>query len=144
MSAKNICLIILASLVSCRTIKISENSCKLYQKGIFEQNAYNNSGLGHWRKLTYLINRSDSTETVISLLTKIFPADTTYFRIKWIDECSYETTYLSGGGHWLDSLIRNKKIPDRWKCSIIKGTDKFYIQKRDRQIDTMWIKSKNN
>jgi hypothetical protein len=142
MSVRNIFLIILACLVSCRTMKISENSCKLYQKGIFEQNAYNNSELGHWRKLTYLINRSDSTETVISLPTKIFPADTTYYKIKWIDECSYETTYLTGGSHWLDSLIRNKKIPKTWKCSIIKGTDKFYIQKRDRQIDTMWIKSK--
>jgi hypothetical protein len=138
MRIKKPVIVLLVCLLGCTTARISETTCKKCEKGNFIQYAYNNSGLGHWKKLTFLINRTDSTEIVINT-ANILPADTCYYKIKWLNSCSYEATYIAGAGEWVDSLIRNKKYPAPQKYSIIKGTDKYYIQRQDEQNDTIWI-----
>ena len=138
MVIKRLVLVFLVCFCGCATLKISDNACDRYKKGNFINYEYNNSSIGHWKKLTYLITRYDSIETTIST-ERPFPAETTYYKIKWLDPCTYETTYITGANNWVDSLIRNKAYPNTWKNSIIKGTDKYYIRARNMQRDTIWI-----
>jgi hypothetical protein len=121
------------------TQRIQESTCKMYQTGNFIQNEYNNSGLGHWRKMSFLINRTNSSETIISTKT-ILPDDTSYYSIKWLTPCSYELTYISSTNMWVDSLIKNRLLPDKQKFFIIKGNEKYYIQRQDDEKDTVWIR----
>lgn len=121
------------------TKRIPDSTCKLYQTGNFIQNEYNDSGLGHWRKMTFLINRTNSTETVISTRT-IVPDDTTYYSIKWLTPCSYEFTYISSTNTWIDSSMKKILLSTKRKCFIIKGNEKYYIQRQDDQKDTIWVR----
>lgn len=127
-------------LAGCQTIKkIPDSTCRTYQTGNFIQNEYNDSGLGHWRQMSFLINRSNSSEIIISSKT-ILPGDTSYYSIKWLTPCSYELTYISSTNNFVDSLIKAKLLPDKRKYFIIEGNERYYIHKQGVEIDTIWVR----
>lgn len=137
-------LLVLHTITGCRATQgITASECQLYQAGNFIQNEYNNSGIGHWRKMSFLINRTDSTERVSDGASdgNIW-RDTTYYKIKWLSPCSYERTYISGTNTWVDSLVKRGIVPDKQKCFIMEGNGKYYIQKVDKQKDTIWIQER--
>src|SRR5690606_41737294 len=87
-----VCLYFLAGCLNTRNIP--EAKCRLFRTGNFIQNEYNESGLGHWKKMSFLIYRNDSSEFIISK-TNILPDDSSYYKIKWLSSCSYEQIYIS-------------------------------------------------
>lgn len=121
------------------TRNLTDSKCKLYQTGSFIQNEYNESGLGHWKKMSFLISRTDSTEFIVSK-RNILPDDTSYYNIKWLTPCSYELTYVSSTNTWVDSLVKKKLLSEKQTYFIIKATEKYYIQKEDDEKDTIWIR----
>lgn len=127
-------------MTGCQTSKhLQDSRCESYHTGSFIQNEYNESGLGHWKKMSFLISRTDSTELIISK-TNILPDDTSLYYIKWLTPCSYELSYVSSTNTWVDSLIKIKILPERKTYFIIKATEKFYIQKQDNEKDTVWTR----
>lgn len=126
--------------IGCQATKQIENStCTLYKKGNFVQYEYNDSGMGHWRKMSFLITRTDTTEIIISKMT-ILPDDTSYYHIRWSTPCSYEQTYISSTNKWVDSLVKEKSLPEKRTYFITKAKEKYYIQKQDNKKDTIWIR----
>jgi hypothetical protein len=89
--------------------------------------------------MSFLITRTKSAETIVSTTT-ILSNDTSYYSIKWLTSCSYELTYVSGTNTWVDSLSKNRLLPGKQKYFIIKGTEKYYIERQDDQKDTVWIR----
>jgi hypothetical protein len=135
-------LLLLILFTGCSVMKPSEELCGQYQNGTFKQYVYNNSGLGHWKRMTYVTNRVDSFQTIITI-SNLLPPDTLYYSIKWLNPCSYEINYIKGADDWLDSLLKNKHIPPSKSYRISKATPMYYIQSYDRkQKDTLWIQRK--
>ena len=121
------------------TRNISDSKCRLFQIGNFIQNEYNESGLGHWKKMSFLISRNDSSEFIISKRNTL-PDDSSYYKIKWLSSCRYEQTYISSTNAWVDSLIKTKLLSEKETYSIIKATEKYCIQKHHGERDTLWIR----
>jgi len=132
-----VCLYFLAGCLNTRNIP--EAKCRLFRTGNFIQNEYNESGLGHWKKMSFLIYRNDSSEFIISK-TNILPDDSSYYKIKWLSSCSYEQIYVSSNNKWVDSLVRAKLLTEKETYFIIKATEKYCIQKHNGAKDTLWIR----
>lgn len=119
---------------SCKVIKPSSEKCSEFRSGRYIFNLYNESGLGHWTKLTYFIIRNDSSELVTSTH---FPQDTSIYRVTWIGDCEYKTLLLNPKIS-LDSFLVNKH-PLGINNTITKATNKYFIIKNDGNTrDTIW------
>ncbi len=66
--------------------------------------------------------------------------DTSYHRLTWLTPCSYELTYVSSTNNFVDSLIKEKILSHKQKYFIKKATENYYIQERDKERDTIWIR----
>jgi len=81
----------------------------------------------------------------INLVTK----DTSYWKVNWIDECTYTANYLSGGGMKSEEE-QNFLRSHTTILQIMNSTPAFYIIKGSLDslnskmsiIDTVWIKPK--
>ena len=94
---------------------------------------YNESGLGHWQKLTYFITRSDTLELVTS---GHFPNDTAMYRITWTGTCEYKSLRLNPKID-LDSFLVQQH-PTGTSHKIMKITDEYFIVKNNDRKDTIW------
>lgn len=111
--------------------------CSKYRRGLFSYHMYNRSGLGHWTHQEVLIVRNDSIQYEVS---SMLPSDTTFFRITWKDECRYELRYLRATNGFVDTIFRKYMRKPDFKYSILDGTDKYYIEKRRKKLDTVWVR----
>jgi len=94
---------------------------------------YNNSGLGHWTKMTLYIERNDSFE----ITTREYPIkDTQISRLKWTGPCEYNLLWINPQTH-LDSVYL-KVSPNGTTYSIKQVTAKYILVKSSGQIDTIW------
>jgi len=142
MATKTLALLLLILFSGCSALKPSDISCDQCHKGTFKEYIYNNSGLGHWKEMTYITNRCDSFETIITI-SNFFPSDTLYYGIKWLSPCSYRLNYIKGANHWLDSLLKSKFFSTSETYRISQVTSMYYIQSTNRkQKDTLWIQRK--
>ena len=93
----------------------------------------------------FLILRQDSLQREVNLSTN----DTSYWRIGWIDECTYKANYISGGGIKSEeekSFLQNHSTI----IQIQKVTPDYYVVKgaldslnsKLNIVDTVWIRAK--
>ena len=94
---------------------------------------YNESGLGHWKKLTYFITRSDSLEIVTSTH---FPEDTAINKITWTGACEYKSFRLNPKIDLDSFLVREN--PTGTHHTIVKATEDYFIVKNLGRKDTIW------
>jgi hypothetical protein len=121
------------------TKQVEYAACESYHRGLFVQNKYNNSGLGHWTSMSFLTSRTDTSERVITT-GAFLPHDTSYYRINWRTACKYELTYVSSTNKFLDSLINKDPSIGTIQCAIVKDGNGYYIKKCDEEADTVWIR----
>jgi hypothetical protein len=114
--------------------KPTPEKCSNFRSGRYIFNMYNETGLGHWRKLSYFITRNDSLEFVTS---NAFPNDTSIYRITWTGPCEYRS-FLLNPKIGLDSFLV-QKYPSGTINTILKVTDDYFIVKNyGNQRDTVW------
>lgn len=113
-------------------------SCKDLKNGQFH--FYGKQSEAH-----FLIIRQDSLQKEVNLATK----DTSFWKVFWIDECTYAANYLSGGG------IKSEEEKNflRSHTAIIQiqqATTGYYIIKsaldslpsKLNVVDTVWMRAK--
>jgi hypothetical protein len=93
----------------------------------------------------FLIIRQDSLQKEVNLATK----DTSFWKVSWIDECTYAANYLSGGGikseeekNFLRShtaIVRIQKATTGYY--IIKGA-LYSLTSKLNVVDTVWMRAK--
>ena len=93
---------------------------------------YNESGLGHWTKLTYFISRNDSLEIVTSTH---FPKDTAINKITWTGACEYKLLRLNPKIDLDSFLIRQN--PNGTSHIIVNATEDYFIVKNFGRKDTI-------
>jgi hypothetical protein len=128
---------------SCRvTKKIDESKCNLNQVGNFVEYSFNNSGMAHWKKISYLISRTELREMIISQVDILSESDTSYYDVKWLTPCSYEMSFIRSTNKYLDSLVKGKAFSVKHKISIVESNSRFYIKQIDKQkrLDTVWVR----
>lgn len=118
---------------SCTVTKPQSEKCSEFRSGRYIFNMYNKSGLGHWTKLTYFINRSDTLELVTSAH---FPNDTSIYRITWTAGCEYKSLRLNPKSDLDSFLIRQE--PTGTNHKVVKATDDYFILKNHGRKDTIW------
>jgi hypothetical protein len=120
----------------CSATRPSQEDCARFRKGLYEMNFYNPGGLGHWRHFMVSIVRDDSVEYVVS---SVFPLDTTFFRLKWINPCQYQHIFKHSSP---DDSITRALLAKGSLIRIISTHDDFYIEKRGTVKDTVWLKAR--
>ena len=119
---------------SCTATKLPFQKCSDFRSGRYFSNMYNESGLGHWTKLTYYITRSDSLEFVTSTQ---FVNDTTIYKVTWTGDCEYKLLLLNPKTK-LDSLLITRH-PTGINNTVVKATDDYFIIKNYSDTkDTVW------
>jgi hypothetical protein len=93
---------------------------------------YNEGGLGHWKKLTYFITRSDTLEVVTSTH---FSEDTSIYQVTWIGACEYKSLRLNPKLD-LDSF-QIRQQPTGTSHKIVKATNDYFIIKNNSRNDTI-------
>lgn len=121
------------TLYGCTATKPSPKACSEFRTGSYTFNIYNESGLGHWKKLTYFITRSDTLELVTSTH---FPEDTSIYRITWTNACEYKSLRLNPKLD-LDSFILRQE-PTGTIHKIVKASDEYFLLKNNGRKDTIW------
>jgi hypothetical protein len=121
------------TLHSCAATKPLPQMCSEFRNGRYFYNMYNESGLGHWKKLTYFITRSDTSEVVTSTH---FPEDTSIYKITWTGACEYKSLRLNPKLDLDSFLIRQD--PTGINHKIVKATDEYFIMKNNGRKDTIW------
>jgi len=121
------------TLYSCAVTKPSPPTCSEFRTGRYIFNMYNESGLGHWKKLTYFITRNDTLELVTSIH---FPQDTSIYQITWAGDCEYKSVRLNPKLD-LDSFFI-RQYPTGTSHKIVKATDDYLIVKSNGRKDTIW------
>ena len=117
----------------CLSTKPSVDVCNGFKNGSYIQYMYNNSGLGHWTKMTLYIERNDS----LQITTREYPiSDTTISRLKWLSPCKYNLLWLNPQTH-LDSTFL-KVSPNGITYLIKEVTSKYILVKSNSQLDTLW------
>ena len=122
-----------SGLSSCFTTKKNIVSCDNFRTGYFKYEMYNKSGLGHWRQITILINRNDSTQTEVN---SSFPGDTTVYNIKWNSACTYELILKESNDKFVTEY---HKYADPIYHKIVKASDNYYIYKYRSRTDTVYL-----
>lgn len=100
---------------------------------------------GKQSEVHFLILRQDSIQKEVNVATN----DTSYWRVAWIDDCTYTANYLSGGGMKSEeekSFLRSHTTI----MQIQKTTADYYIVKgaldslnsRMNVEDTVWMRAK--
>ena len=127
-----ICCLLLFS--NCTT-PIKKIDCSKFKTGTF---------LFRYRTLNETINflliRNKTSQTEINKTT----GDSSTYRIRWINECSYELKFLSGTEILADSLLRLRKSTTITTTIVEANNDycrfKVKSDKSDYTLeDTMWI-----
>lgn len=127
----------LANLLLLGFTKINTD-CKAVKNGTFH--FYKDNGRYH-----SIVIRKDSLQTEVNLNT----GDSTFWRIRWISDCQFACTYLSG------SAIKSPEEIDFYKRSILKfninkTSDLYYTfdamltfdNNTKSFSDTMWLNKK--
>jgi hypothetical protein len=117
----------------CASTKPTKKACEEFRNGRFIFNMYNESDLGHWKKLTYFISRNDTIEIVTSMH---FPEDTSIFKISWTGDCEYKSLRINPKLN-IDSFLIQKK-PTGTRHKIVIATDEYYIVSNNSRKDTIW------
>ncbi|MCU7550898.1 hypothetical protein OCK74_17390 [Chitinophagaceae bacterium LB-8] len=93
----------------------------------------------------YLVIRQDTLQKELNINT----GDTSYWKVKWLSDCTFSATYLSGGPEKTeeekDFLTRHQTV-----VQILKITPTYYIVEGSLDsinsdmsiVDTIWIKGK--
>ena len=115
----------------------AELNCNNYRTGSFVRYIYNKSGLGHWTRAEIFIQRNDSIETQV---IQNFPQDTIFYRIQWKTPCRYELHFLKATNTTADTIIRYYSKRPVLKYSIQQGNETYYIEKKDKKTDTIWLR----
>jgi hypothetical protein len=119
---------------SCTVTKSPSEKCSEFRSGKYIFNMYNESALGHWKKLTFFITRNDSLEHVTSTH---FSNDTSIFRITWTGVCEYRELLLNPKND-IDSFLI-ERYPSGTSNTIIKAKNDYFIVRHDAYIkDTIW------
>ena len=118
---------------SCGVTKPLPQDCSGFRTGRFILNIYNESGMGHWNKLTYYVTRADTLEIVTSTH---FTQDTSIYRITWTGPCEYKSLLLNPKIE-LDSILLQQN-PTGTSHKIVKATDDYFIVKNYGRKDTIW------
>ncbi len=95
--------------------------------------------------ISYQIIRKDSLQMEINSKSK----DTSFWKIDWIDDCSYKAKYLHGGGDDLTEM-KDFLLQHNTCIRINQVGSEFYVFKvsldsfnsRQFAIDTAWMKTK--
>ena len=123
-------------------MKTSEALCDQYHNGNFEQNIYNDSGLGHWKEMTLLISRTDSIQGVVTI-SNLLPPDTSYYSIRWLSSCSYEISYIRRDGQLISPFEYERLIPASQTYRMSKANAFYSIQRMNGgERDTVWVRRK--
>ena len=117
----------------CTVTKPLHQTCNEFRNGRYTYNIYNESGLGHWRKLTYFITLSDSLEIVTSTH---LPKDTAINKITWTGACGYKSLRLNPKSDLDSFLIRQNPTGTRY--TIVRATEAYFIVKNFGRKDTIW------
>lgn len=126
-------LLLFALLGSCVSTKPTAGDCAGCKTGHFTYDMYDNSGIGHWPKMTLFVERNDSLE----IITRNYPIqDTVISRITWLSDCKYNLQRLFPVSHF-DSLYV-KLRPKGNTYTIKKVTANYILTKQDRKADTLW------
>lgn len=118
---------------SCVATKPSLQTCSGFRTGRYIFSIYNESGVGHWKKITYFINRADTLEIVTS---NHFPQDTLIYKITWTGACEYKS-FLLNPKLGLDSFLI-RQYPTGTSHRIVKMTDEYFLVKNSGREDTLW------
>lgn len=119
--------------LKCTVTKLAPQQCDEFRSGSYVYNMYNESGLGHWTKLTYFITRNDSLKIVTS---NHFPQDTSIYRITWTGTCEYKSLLLNPKFDFDSFLVRRN--PTGTRHTIVKAADDYFIVKQFGRKDTLW------
>lgn len=118
---------------ACVSTKPTPDVCNSFKSGKYVQYMYNNSGLGHWTKMTLHIDIRDSFQIV----TREYPIrDTQISRLKWPSPCKFNSLWINPKTD-LDSASV-KIYPKGTNYSIKKVTSKYILVKSRGQVDTIW------
>ncbi|MDB5199784.1 MAG: hypothetical protein JWO92_1747 [Chitinophagaceae bacterium] len=93
----------------------------------------------------YEIIRQDTLQKEVNLST----GDTSFWKVSWIDECTYTARYLFGGGEKSEEE-KNFLLTHITFIQIQKATPKYYIvlgaldslSSTFRIVDTVWMQAK--
>ncbi|MDU0370490.1 hypothetical protein [Hymenobacter endophyticus] len=115
---------------------ISEQTCKSFRVGKF---AFRPTGGP--AGLSYLIDRNDSIQTETEEQTGYV----TTLRVKWVNSCTYQLSYLSSTKVLPESVQRLRKaVP--LTTEIMAGNERYYIFRSQRTsvepifVDTIWVR----
>jgi hypothetical protein len=112
--------------------------CKKFRNGKFHF-------YGKQSSVHFLILRQDSIQREVNVYTN----DTSYWKIKWVDHCTYTANYLSGGGIKFEKE-KNFLLNHTTFIQIQKTTSDYYIVKgaldslnsKLNVVDTVWLRVK--
>lgn len=100
---------------------------------------------GKHSEIHFLLIRQDSIQKEVNVVSN----DTSYWKLKWINDCTYTANYLSGGG--MKSEDEQKFLRSHTTIiEIQKATPEFYIIKgaldslnsKMTVVDTVWMRAK--
>lgn len=111
-------------------------SCLLYKKGKFVQHAKSQVE-DLIVPYDIFIERNDTIETI---QITVIPNDTSFYRIKWLSDCTYEREFIRTTSGLLDSVRFN--MGERYIKQIltIQPAGKYYLERQGTQTDTVWVK----